>query len=156
MSSSSFISTEQAKVSKSGEIIGDPWFPSVSVSELDNLYRLTGSVSQPIQENLLCIALLTVCGELKELKTQNPTIVDFYGLPHVVIGNRNSTEIDFANAVYAHAKSLVTEQYRDFDSTAKGHERADEVDLSTDHYRRQSRESIRRLLGKTRISADLI
>ena len=156
MSSSSFISTEPAKAPATQEITGDPWFPSVSVGQFDSLYRLTSTVSPEIKKNLLSTALLSVCEELKSLKTKYPKANDFYDIPHTFIGDLSSTELDFINAVYAHAKSLQTEQYRDFDSTAKGHDRADDIDDSTDHYRRQSREAIRRLIGKSRLSVSLI
>jgi hypothetical protein len=156
MSSSSFISTEPAKAATSCDITGDPWFPSVSVAQFEKLYRLTDTVTPEIKQNLLSTALLSVCEELKTLKTKYPKATDFYDVPYTIIGDLSSTELDFINAVYSHAKSLQTEQYRDFDNTAKGHDRADDVDQSTDHYRRQSREAIRRLIGKSRLSVSLI
>ncbi len=153
MPSSSFISDASPQANSNGELCGDSWFPCVSQSEFKELYRATGSVTINRQQHFLKLALVQVCSELSILKTKADS---FYDLPHQFIGNELSTELDFKTAVYALAKSMLTEKYRDFDNTAKGHDRADSVDQSTDNYLRESREAIRRLLNKPRITVALV
>lgn len=151
--STSFISDATPKTSKSHDILGDEWFPTVNQKQFSELYRNTGSVTPARQVYFLKMALAEVCGELSPLKSKASS---FYDLRHIVIGDETDTELNFKTAVYALAKSMLTEMYRDFDNTAQGHDRADTIDSSTDKYMRESREAIRRLLGRTRITATLI
>ncbi len=156
MSQTSFISTASAKSNNDDEILGDQWFPAVSKSEFERVYRITGSVQFERQLHYLQQALHEVCIELQTLKTDNVDVSSFYDIETTYIGDTTANELDFKTAVYALAKSKSSEQYRDFDTTASGHDRADSVDQSVDKFLRQSREAIRRLLGKSRISVALI
>lgn len=153
MSRSSFISAATTEQNTSRDILGDPWFPSVTQAEFDNLYRATGAVTIARQEHVVKLALASVCTELAPLRENASS---FYELPHAFIGDETDTELHFKTAVYALAKSMLTNHFRSFDATAKGHDRADDLEGTTDNYLQESREAIRTLLGKPRITVSLV
>ncbi|MGB1763807.1 head completion/stabilization protein [Alloalcanivorax xenomutans] len=64
--------------------------------------------------------------------------------------------LSYRLAVYALAKALLVERYRDYDSTQSAHQRADEMDETVDDYRRDAAWNIARIIDRPRSVVELI
>jgi len=62
----------------------------------------------------------------------------------------------YRRAVYCMADALLAENYRDFDSTAEGHQRADSMTDRIDDYRRESIYAVADILGTHRRRIELL
>lgn len=62
----------------------------------------------------------------------------------------------YRRAVYALAKANLIERYRDYDSTAAGGDRAEDLSVEIDDYRRDAAWAIADIVGRTRTTVELI
>lgn len=62
----------------------------------------------------------------------------------------------YRRAVYALARARLTDQVRDYDTTAKGHDRADALDGTVAGWRQVSQEALARLTERARTTVELI
>lgn len=62
----------------------------------------------------------------------------------------------YRRAVYCLAKANLLERYRDFDTTASGERRAEQVESPIDDLRRDARWAVRALIGHARCTVELI
>ena len=62
----------------------------------------------------------------------------------------------YLTAVFAYAKGLMLQQYRDFDTSKSGHGRADDLTLSAGDYFHQSEKNINLLISKPNITVELL
>ena len=62
----------------------------------------------------------------------------------------------YKNAVYARAKAQLTKRARDYDSTADGHDRADDLEETADDYLREAYLAVRAIQGYTGLAVELI
>lgn len=154
---STFIPSNSSTSNENDSVLGNAWFPAVSIKEFEELYRITGVVGDDQRKHFLQSALNLIAIELVTLKTLNPDAEHFTDIDSEAFGENSTVNIfDFKTAVYALAKSISNEQYRNYDSTKSGHDRADAIDETVCQYQRQSHEAVRRLLKKTRIDCELL
>ncbi|MEM8594742.1 MAG: head completion/stabilization protein [Pseudomonadota bacterium] len=59
-------------------------------------------------------------------------------------------------AVFNLAKALLIENYRDIDTHRQGHEKSDQMEPRALDYQQRSRENVRQLLGKPRMTVELV
>lgn len=131
------------------------FFPDIDINQFREVMRVEQPISHPRTKQAILDAVISVNNELKAW----PAIQHYSTLkdiPGEQYGDISQHEHHYQSAVFNKAKALLLENYRDFDSTKSGHERADQMAERVDDYLRRSRESIRCLLGTAKITIALI
>lgn len=137
------------KVSNNG------FFPDIDINQFREVMRVEQPISNLRTKQAILDAIISVNNESKAW----PAIQNYNSLkevPSEQYGEVSQYEHHYQSAVFNKAKALLLENYRDFDSTKSGHERADQMEERVDDYLRRSRESIRALLGTAKITIELI
>lgn len=128
--------------------IEQQWWPSVSLSNAREVVRIHGTVSDARLLDALSAAVISVNRELSGWRASFEM--------HHPDGPGTEKSFLYLRAVHFHAKAELIERYRDFDSAADGDRRADAtIDLAEDA-RRVERWSIRELVGKPRLTVELM
>jgi hypothetical protein len=137
------------------QISNNGFFPDVNLASFRSVMRVDQTVSTERITQTLYNAMISVNQELQEwqIDTQVGTLSD---VPSESYGDKTKLQRLYQTALFNHAKALLVEHYRDFDSTKSGHERADEMDHRIDDYLRISRTAIRKILGISRVTVELI
>ena len=143
---------EQNQAELQDELRPDAFWPLVSLSEFRALMRVDDNVTNPRAFFALETGLYDVFDQLKSLADQGAeTLEQCYSIkqwPRM----KNA----FKQAVYNQAKSLILEDYRDVRTTPHGSDAADGLVERIDRCRVRVTESVRTLLGKSRVAVDLI
>lgn len=134
------------------------WYPDIDLADLRAIVSIDGSISNERLIECVAIALNSVMDELADWQTQQVALerATLADVPARTINGTSSLVLLFQRAVYAIVKAELTERYRDFDSTDAGQRRAEQMDLTVDDYRRNARYAIRDILGRPRITAELL
>ncbi len=151
----SFIANGSHQNQQAEKVTNNGFFPEISIDYFREVMRVEQPISNPRTKQAILDAIISVNNELKAW----PAIQNFNSLANVPCeqyGEISQYEHHYQSAVFNKAKALLLENYRDFDSTKSGHERADQMEERVDDYLRRSRESIRRLLGTAKITIELI
>ncbi|MEM5528061.1 head completion/stabilization protein [Gammaproteobacteria bacterium AS21] len=153
---SAFLVTGQT--TEDSDIVNDVFYPAISPCVFRELMRLDNSVTNPRVRHALIDAMGKVNADLDEWRTQQQDLnyLNLSQVPAAIIDSKSLHEHDYQRAVFCLAKSEITERYQDYDSTASGISRAEEMEASIDDYRRQARFAIRRILGKPQATVELI
>jgi hypothetical protein len=72
------------------------------------------------------------------------------------IDGKNVHETHYKTAVYCYAKAELLDQYRDYDTTNTGSERAEDKEQTADAYRRKAILALRDIKGTPRSTVELI
>ncbi|MCY7297481.1 head completion/stabilization protein [Alteromonas sp. a30] len=131
------------------------FFPDIDMTQFREVMRVEQPISNLRAKQAILDAILSVNHELRAWSaTQHYNALT--EVPSEQYGEISQYEHHYQSAVFNKAKALLLENYRDFDSTKSGHERADQMEERVDDYLRRSRESIRALLGTAKINIELI
>ena len=151
----SFIPSANHPSQTSGKVSNNGFFPDIDITQFREVMRVEQPVSNQRTKQALLDAILSVNHELRAWPaTQHYNVLT--EVPSEQYGEVSQVTHHYQSAVFNKAKALLLENYRDFDSTKSGHERADQMEERVDDYLRRSRESIRRLLGTAKINIELI
>lgn len=152
----SFIATnnEDADV----RISNDGFFPEINTYDLRGVLRLDGTATTERLTHSLVDAIASVNGELSAWKAAQ------IAAEYLTMEDVPADEIDgdsvlvhrYKRAVYALTKANLVERYRDFDSTAAGNKKADQMENPIDDLRRDARWAISDILGIGRNTVELI
>lgn len=136
----------------------DGWFPNIDPVALRAAIRLDGTVTEERLRHAIVNAITSVNGELYEWQYQqrDAGITTLDGVPSVQLGGSSRLRWLYLRAIYSTVKADLNERYRDFDSTAAGQQRADDLDPSIDEQRRNARWAIRDILGRPHSTVELI
>lgn len=139
-------------------IVNDDFFPAIAPNLFRELMRLDNSVTNPRIRQALIDAMGKVNTDLAQWKTnqQDQNYSDLSQVPASAIDGKTTHEHDYQRAVYCLAKAEISERYQDYDSTASGSTRAEEMEATIDDYKRQTRFAIRRILGQSQSTIELI
>lgn len=139
-------------------VTNSAFWPDIAVDEFRATTRLQDTVTDGRVIQAITSAMISINNELaawRDLQlAQNHA--DLGNVPAERIGDKTALEHHYASAVYAKAKSLIMEQYRDIDTTNDGERRTAEFEGTIESWRRAARESIRALLGIPRATIELI
>lgn len=135
------------------QIDGGEFFPSVSVSEVRDFVRVDGSVTDFRLHQLVLEEVLDVQRLLTPLMAKAERLID---LSTAYIDGRPSHEIWYFSAVANAVGAKVCEKYRNYDSTNKGNDKAEEQSTTIDEYRRNKMWAIAQMLGRNQTVAELI
>ncbi len=139
-------------------IANDDFFPAVDPNLFRSLMRLDNSVTNPRIRQALIEAMGKTNADLSVWKTnqQDQSYADLSEVPAAQIDAKSIHEHDYQRAVFCLAKAEINERYQDYDSTASGTSRAEEIEATIDDYKRQARFAIRRILGQSQSTIELI
>lgn len=140
------------------DISNSAFFPEISPGECRAVLRLDDNIPNARLRSALINGMINVNRNLSTWVTTQ------LGAGHAYIEAVNDEFIDeqhilsqqYRMAVYYHAKAALLDQYRDYDTTNSGSERADDKEATADEYRRQSILAIRNILGTAHTTVELI
>lgn len=146
------VPTEEAQITSSA------FWPPVLPTDARTAVRIEGNVTAARLRHALVIAIAAINAELADWRTarQGAGYADLAAVPAEQIDGVSVLAIDYQRAVYATAKAELIERYRDFDATNAADRRADALDPTTDDYRRDARLAVRRILGLSPSTVELI
>jgi len=154
----------QAGNSADSTIPNIAFYPSISLLDFQKISRIDKTHADERQIDVLKTALREVNHDLKKwretLTKLTPAPSKLSETKGDVYGEGTSAEhekvSDYKTAVYALAKGKLTEKYRDYDTTKSGRYRSETLEINADEYFQESREAIRRIIGKPRATIVLI
>lgn len=136
------------------------WWPAVLLSAWRAASRIDRTVADP-----QCITALTeaigrvnsqLVGWLGHQQASNPAITALADVPNPEHQAPGWYTERYLRAVYCAADALLVEAYRDFDSTAEGDRRADNMEGRIDAYRRESQHAVADIQGRPRRTVALL
>ncbi|RXJ70641.1 head protein [Veronia nyctiphanis] len=151
---SGFIATNSPnKVSDT--VKNNGFFPDVDISDFRATMRVDQTIHTANLKHNLTLAMTAVNQELADWQhsQQKNTLAEVISESY---GTHSRVEFLYRAALFNKTKSALLENYRDFDSTKSGHEKADEMKARIDDHLRLSREAIRLLLGISKVTVELI
>jgi len=140
------------------EIDSDGFWPLVSPSAMREAMRLDGSIAPARLREALVAAVSTINDELAAWQGAQRaagvgTLAD---VPAPQVDGTSRLVRLYLRAVACCAAADIAEQYRSFDATSSGNERADTLAPSIDELRRNQRWALRDFLGLGRVTVELI
>ena len=131
----------------------DGFFPNIETNHIRQVVRLDGSISNARLMHEAENAMLE-CNELLDsLKTKASALSE---LNTSFINGKGNKEILYFRAIASCCAALLSENYRSYDSSGTGQNRADDVGISATEHRRNQRFAIRDLLKKKRMTVELL
>lgn len=157
----SFIATGGPTASPDTETIPNAaWWPDVSMQAFRAASRIDRTAPDEQVRTALVSAISNVNAQLNgwlgnqlALNTGATKLADLPDPPGQAEGWYAER---YLRAVHSAADALLTESYRDFDSTAEGHQRADAMEGRIDAYRRESQYAIADITGRPRRRVELL
>ena len=154
----SFIAAGGSGVQPKATIANDGFFPDIDPEEVRAAHRLDGTVTPERLRHSLIEAIASTNRELGAWKAAQ--ILAGYqtldAVPADMLDGESVQLSRYRRAVYSTAKASLSERYRDYDSTAAGNKKADEMENPIDDLRRDARWAINDILGISRTTVELI
>ncbi|UQC72197.1 head completion/stabilization protein [Lelliottia sp. AC1] len=144
---------EQAEVIKN-----TPFWPDVDLSEFRSVMRTDGTVTQPRLKQVLLTAISEVNAELFDFRNRQ-RMLGFQALAEVpgdVLDGKNERIQHYHSAVYCWARAVLNERYQDFDATASGVKRGEELAEASGDLWRDARWAISRVQDAPHCTVELI
>ena len=144
---------EQAEVIKN-----TPFWPDVSLSEFRSVMRTDGTVTQPRLKQVLLTAISEVNAELFDFRNRQQ-MLGFQALAEVpsdVLDGKSERIQHYHNAVYCWARAVLNERYQDYDATASGVKRGEELAEASGDLWRDARWAISRVQDAPHCTVELI
>ena len=144
---------EQAEVIKN-----TPFWPDVGLSEFRSVMRTDGTVTQPRLKQVLLTAISEVNAELFDFRNRQ-RMLGFLALADVpadLLDGKNERIQHYHNAVYCWARAVPNERYQDYDATASGVKRGEELAEASGDLWRDARWAISRVQDAPHCTVELI
>lgn len=140
------------------DITNAVFYPDISPTDCRNAVRLEQNITAERLRMALVEAIKFVNTQLNQWK------LDQMAVGIGVLEEVNADQIDgesehvssYRSAVYYLAKADLLEQYRDYDTTATGSQRAEEKDETADDYRRKGLLAINNIQARPHTIVELI
>lgn len=144
---------------KQAEVIKNtPFWPDVSLSEFRSVMRTDGTVTQPRLKQVLLTAISEVNAELYDFRNRH-RMLGFQALADVpadVLDGKSERIQHYHNAVYCWARAVLNERYQDYDATASGVKRGEELAEASGDLWRDARWAISRVQDAPHCTVELI
>lgn len=136
----------------------DGFFPDIAPADVRARARIDTVVTAPRLREAIRWAIVTVNNQLAAWADAQRAAghAAMGDVPASMIDGESRLSLLYFRAVASAAKAEVVERYRDFDLTAAGQRKVDELDASVGELRRDSVHAVRDILGVTRTVVDLI
>ncbi|HDR9289325.1 phage head protein [Burkholderia multivorans] len=157
----SFVSTPplaQPPHTAAPPIANDAFYPDVSLEHARDTMRLDGSVTDARLRHELLAAIASVNDELRTARTawRDAGFARLADVPADQLDGESVLLQHYRRAVYCLAKATLIERYRDYDTTGDGARRADDLEPQSDELRRDARWAISDIVGRPRVTVELI
>ena len=175
-----FVAPEQAP--EQAEIIRNtPFWPDVDLSEFRSVMRTDGTVTQPRLKQVALSAISEVNAELYEFRRRQQMLgyASLAEVPadrvvrlrdgHIRSNTLNAQKVPaeqldgkseriqhYFNAVYCWARAMLNERYQDYDATASGVKRGEELAEASGDLWRDARWAISRVQDAPHCTVELI
>ncbi|SUF99665.1 putative capsid completion protein [Salmonella enterica subsp. enterica serovar Hartford] len=123
-----FVAPEQAP--EQAEVIKNtPFWPDVDLSEFRSVMRTDGTVTQPRLKQVVLTAISEVNAELYDFRNRQQmqgwrTLAE---VPAEMLDGKSERIRHYHNAVFCWARAVLNERYQDYDATASGVKRGEEL-----------------------------
>lgn len=154
----SFIVPAPTPATEETEIVSGPFWPHIVPADVRQAYGIDNTVS-PIRLRVALIeAIAATNGELKawRLARQAEGTATLAEVEAELVDEESILVQRYQRAIGCHAKALLLERTRDFDSTAKGDKEADALTPQIDDHWRDYRRAIGDITGAGRTTVELI
>ncbi len=129
--------------------IEQSWWPDIDAIQAREIVRINGTVTDIRLFEALQTATYSINRELQAWRDARQA----EGIDELVDPRAANL---YLRAVYFHAKAELIERYRDFDSTASGDRRGEEMYDAAADARRYERWAVSELLGRPRLTVELM
>ncbi|HHT7890570.1 head completion/stabilization protein [Pasteurella multocida] len=136
-------------------IQNNEFFPNIVISEFRNSSRLDGTVTIDRVKDALFESIASVNDELNEFKKAS-TYATLAEMPSGTVGNQSVLVYRYKRAVYCLALANLYERYASYDTTNDGEKKMELLQESINQIRRDARFAINDILGRRRITTELI
>lgn len=129
------------------------FFPAISLDDVRAEVRIDGAVTDIRLRQVIREEIIDVNRLLAGLTDQADTLAD---LAKDTIDDQPDTVILYFSAVANGVAAKIAERYSGYDSTNSGADKAEQLRLTIDEYRRNKHWAIKQLLGENHTVVDLI
>lgn len=137
----------------------DDFYPALSPRDFRAGYRVDSSYQAESLRRALTDAIVDVTDDLSAWATAQKAAgyATLAAVPSAQMSGNSRRVILFERAVFCFAKAHLIDTYRDVDTTRElGNDRASDHELSSDHWRREGRAAIHKMLSRPTVEAVLI
>ncbi|MFT0694154.1 head completion/stabilization protein [Acinetobacter bereziniae] len=140
--------------SKSGiKIESDSFYPIIELDQIREIVRIDGAVTDQRLQQIIIEEVIDVNRLLSRLKEKASSLAD---LATTFINDEPDTDYLYLSAVSNGVSAKVNENYRNYDSSNSGANKAEKAELTVDDYRRNKQWAIQQLLGENHTIVELI
>jgi|GEM_PF-665011 len=152
---SSFVPSGTVEPGADDAVTNDAFYPPLSVAAFADETGITGVFDTALLRGFLDTARIETNLVLATWRSDQ-TAAPLATTPdtQAVTGEERVTL--YRAAVHAQARADLIDTRRDYDTTAKGHDRADALEQTSDTWRRRASVSLSRLTGRGRTTVELI
>lgn len=139
-------------------ITNNGFFPPINTDDFVKTQKLDGIIADDRLLFALTLAVSQTNSELVnwQIKQEGMGYFSLDDVPSSQLNNKSRLVSLYQQAVFSFAKASLLEKYRDFDTTALGNKKAENVEPNIDAYRRDARWAISDIQGKSRSVVELI
>lgn len=144
---------EQAEVIKN-----TPFWPDVDLAEFRSVMRTDGTVTQPRLKQLVMTAISEVNAELYGYR-ERQQVLGYHSLAEVPaeqFDGKSQRVHHYHNAIFCWARAVINERYQDYDATASGVKRGEELAEAIGDLWRDARWAISRVQDAPHCTVELI
>ena len=154
----SFIVTSPATPTEEAAISSSAFWPAVDPVKVRAAQRIDNTITPERLRDALIEAIAAVNGELADWRIARKTEgkATLAEVSEDLIDEIPIPVHRYQRAIGCLAKAALIERYRDFDSTAAGNKKADQMEDPIDDLRRDARWAISDILGIGRTTVELI
>ncbi|MBJ9954421.1 head completion/stabilization protein [Acinetobacter baumannii] len=141
-------------LSSSGiKIESDSFYPIIDLDQIREIVRIDGAVTNQRLQQIIIEEVIDVNRLLNRLKENASSLAD---LATTFINDQPDTDYLYLSAVSNGVSAKVNENYRNYDSSNSGANKAVKAELTVDDYRRNKQWAIQQLLGENHTIVELI
>lgn len=152
-----FVAPEQAP--EQAEVIKNtPFWPDVDLSEFRSVMRTDGTVTQPRLKQVVLTAISEVNAELYDFRNRQQ-LLGYRALAEVpadMLDGKSERLRHYHNAVFCWTRAVLNERYQDYDATASGVKRGEDLAEANGDLWRDARWAISRVQDASHCTVELI
>ncbi|EKS6941462.1 head completion/stabilization protein [Enterobacter roggenkampii] len=152
-----FVAPEQAP-EQVDVIKNTPFWPDVDLSKFRSVMRTDGTVTQTRLRQVALTAISEVNAELYDFRNRQQMLGyrDLADVPAEMLDGKSERIQHYLNAVYCWARAVLNERYQDYDATASGVKRGEELAEVSGDLWRDARWAISRVQDAPHCTVELI
>lgn len=154
----SFVATAPTQNPPEAPLSSSPFWPTIDPTQIRAAHRIDGTITPERLKDALIEAISSVNSELSVWREARmaegyTTLAD---VPAEQVNDISMHVHRYGRAIGCAAKASLIERYRDYDTTAAGNKKADQLENPIDDLHRDMRWAISGILGIPRNTVELI